>query len=49
MRTRQDRALQIYTNCLDLGCGFAWAADNVLVLAPTPGGATWGLKCGWTT
>lgn len=39
MRTRQDRALQIYCNCLDMGCGFIWAADNVLVLSPTPDGA----------
>ena len=40
MRTRQQRALAIYCNCLDLGVGFKWeGADHVLVLAPTFDGA----------
>ena len=38
MKTRQQRATDIYANALDMGCGFIWAADNVLVLAPTPDG-----------
>lgn len=38
MRTRQQRALQLYTNALDLGCGFRHEGDAVIVLAPTPNG-----------
>lgn len=34
MRTRQDKAEQLYINCLDLGCGFRHEGDKVIVLAP---------------
>lgn len=39
MRTRQDRATQIYLNALDMGCGFVWEGDDhVVVLSPTANG-----------
>ena len=38
MRTRHDRALAIYGNCLDLGVGFRHEGDAVIALAPTTDG-----------
>lgn len=35
MRLRQDRAEQLYINCLDLGCGFRHEGDRVVVLVPS--------------
>jgi hypothetical protein len=34
MRSREDRATQLYLNCLDLGCGFRHEGDKVIVLCP---------------
>lgn len=39
MRTRQDKAQQIYVNALDMGCGFIFEGDDhVVVMAPTTDG-----------
>lgn len=35
MRSRQQRALQLYCNCLDMGVGFRHEGDAVIALAPT--------------
>lgn len=38
MRTIQQRAEQLYLNCLDMGCGFRHEGDKVIVLAPSKRG-----------
>lgn len=39
MRTRQDKARQLYLNALDMGCGFIFEGDDhVIVMAPTTDG-----------
>lgn len=35
MRTRQNRAKQLYVNLLDLGCGFSRQDNRWLVMAPS--------------
>lgn len=38
MKTRQQRALQLYDNCLSLGCGFMFVDNRALVMAPSADG-----------
>jgi hypothetical protein len=34
MRTKEERAAQLYLNCLNMGCGFRHEGDKAVVLCP---------------